>query len=355
MAEAVLIVGGGLAGLVAARALHRAGVAVRLCEARDRLGGRILSPGGFDVGPSWVWPEMQPDFAAFLRDLGLPLFAQADAGDQMFERGPGQAERYPGIRQMPQSMRVAGGMAAVVAALVRDLPDGTVRLNTHVRALRLIPGGVEVATRGGEVMAASHVLLAAPPRLLAADLTLDPALPAAAVRLWQATPTWMAPHAKLVAVYPRAFWREAGLSGAARSLVGPLAEVHDATTADGQAALFGFVGVPGEARARAGDAAVVAAALRQLARLFGPAAAVPLAVHYKDWAADPLTATAGDRTAGDHPQAVRRPWVEGPWAERLTLIGAETSLTDPGYLAGAHEAGTRGAAALLSRLAVQGD
>jgi monoamine oxidase len=108
--------------------------------------------------------------------------------------------------------------------------------------------------------------------------------------------------------------------------------------ADGRAALFGFVGVPAPARAQAGEAAVVAAALRQLGHLFGPEATRPLAAHYKDWAADALTATPDDQDAGGHPQPPRRPWVEGEWADRLTLIGAETSCTEPGYLAGAHEA-----------------
>ena len=39
----VAILGGGLAGLNAARLLHRAGIDFQLLEARDRLGGRILT------------------------------------------------------------------------------------------------------------------------------------------------------------------------------------------------------------------------------------------------------------------------------------------------------------------------
>jgi monoamine oxidase len=53
----------------------------------------------------------------------------------------------------------------------------------------------------------------------------------------------VASHAKFFALYDRSFWLEAGYSGTAESMVGPMAEIHDATTRSGHAALFGFLGV----------------------------------------------------------------------------------------------------------------
>ena len=90
----VAIIGGGLAGLHAARLLHQAGVDFLLLEARDRLGGRILtvdaggnlSGDGFDLGPSWFWPQVQPGIGALVADFGLGAFPQASHGDVVFER-----------------------------------------------------------------------------------------------------------------------------------------------------------------------------------------------------------------------------------------------------------------------------
>lgn len=359
MSAQVLVIGGGLSGMTAAQALHQAGIGFRLIEARDRLGGRILSVdisgsglGPFDLGPSWFWPGMQPEFGHFVQVKGVTSFEQADAGDLVFQPGPGSVQRYPGLRQEPPSMRMGRGTAALVSALARELPADAVLLNTRARQLTLTPGGIDVTT-DSECLSARHVLLALPPRLLAAQVGFDPPMPASVLRLWHGTPTWMAPHAKFVAVYHHAFWRDAGLSGAARSQVGPLVEIHDATTAEGQAALFGFVGVPAGARAQAGEAAIISACVQQLGHLFGPLATRPNATLYKDWAADPLTATPEDLAAGGHPSPTRQPWVEGPWQHRLTLIGSETSSSEPGYLAGAHAAAERGVAALLARLDAQ--
>jgi monoamine oxidase len=359
----VAVVGGGLAGLNAARLLHAAGVDFLLLEARDRPGGRILTVGedgrpaedGFDLGASWLWPARQPALGALIAGLGLRSLGQHFDGDALFERAPREApHRISGMRD-DQSLRVAGGSAALIRALARGLPPDRLRFGAPVMEMRLAAAGVELRLRAAngreEVVAASQVVAALPPRILAATVGFEPATELATLRRWQGTPTWMAPHAKVFATYDRPFWREAGLSGTAQSLVGPLAEIHDATTHSSRAALFGFVGLGARQRAAIGEAALIRACLQQLTRLFGAEAAAPRATLCKDWAADPLTATPADEAAAGHPPSLRHGWVDGPWQARLTLAGSETSTSEAGYLAGAVEASSRAVAEVLGRIA----
>ncbi|OYR17733.1 flavin monoamine oxidase family protein [Brucella grignonensis] len=363
MRPSIIIIGGGLAGLTAARLLHHAGINFELLEARNRLGGRILSAdatgepsaNGFDLGPSWFWPAMQPELAKLVAELGLSIFAQNSEGDIVFQRTVHEKpQRYPGMRQEPPSMRIAGGTGALVTALASRLPAGCLHLGSRVTDVRLAdeivelrivgPAGAERSLRG------SHVIFALPPRLLEATIAFTPALDAQTTERWRSTPTWMAPQAKFFALYKRPFWRETGLSGAAQSLVGPLVEIHDATTGDGAAALFGFIGVPAEHRIAAGRDAIIAASVRQLTTLFGAEADTPIATLLKDWAADPLTATTADRVASGHPLPDRRSWVDGRWSKHVLLAGSETSTTEPGYLAGAVEAAGRVVGELIGSL-----
>ena len=363
----IAIVGAGLAGLHAARLLHAAQVDFVLIEARDRLGGRILTvdedgqpaEDGFDLGPSWYWPRMQPAIADLIEELGLPAFAQQSDGDVIFERmsreGP---QRYHGDAEEPRSFRLAAGTGSLIRALARELPRERVQLGAQVTAMTLREDGVELMIQRAdgivERITAAHVIGAVPPRLLEATVAFTPGQDVPTARRWREAATWMAPHAKFVACYDRPFWRDAGLAGTAQSMVGPMPEIHDATTASGQAALFGFLGVSADQRAALGNDALICACLDQFERFFGAEARRPRATLLKDWAADRLTATAFDRVATGHVAPDPAPWVSGPWQARLALAGSETSPIEPGYLAGAVVAAARAVDETLRKLFADG-
>lgn len=322
----ICIVGAGLCGLALASALKAGGREAMVLDARDRAGGRILSHKGFDLGPAWVWPHNRR-MLALLDRLGLGRHAQYATGRLVFEDGAGRVRRDYDFATMGGALRVVGGLARVTDALAADLGDG-LRLSCPVLGLSQDAGGVTLSTPTGPLRAA-RVVLAMPPRLVAG---LGLAVPD--------VPTWMAGHAKLVAIYPTPFWRGMGLNGDAISHLGPLAEIHDATPADARTgALFGFARI-----GAAQDPGFRDAAIAQLARLFGPGAATPDEVIVKDWAMDRATATAADRIPPpEHPA-----YGALPAAGRILFAGTEAAAEDGGFLEGALAAADAAHAGLSS-------
>jgi monoamine oxidase len=75
--ERVIVVGAGMAGLVAARLLHDSGLAVTVLEARKRLGGRTWTDDSLgaplDLGGSWVHGVDGNPLTLWCDKLGVPL------------------------------------------------------------------------------------------------------------------------------------------------------------------------------------------------------------------------------------------------------------------------------------------
>ncbi|WP_019938925.1 FAD-dependent oxidoreductase [Bordetella sp. FB-8] len=360
----IAIVGGGLSGLYAAWLLERRGLRdYLLLEARSILGGRILSVDAsslvpvptddrFDMGPTWFWPDHQQVLHDLVTDLGLRRFEQYETGDTVVEPAPGRPPvRMRGYASSPASFRLVGGMAALVDALHRALDPARIVTGQAVRRLSLAPSHItlhseDVAGRAA-TWRADQVLLAMPPRLAEHTIAFAPAMPWTLAQSWRQTATWMAPHAKYIALYEAPFWREQGLSGEGRSACGPMTEIHDASMPGGSAALFGFLGVPATARRRMTEQMLRSLCRAQFVRLFGPLAATPKAEFLKDWAQDPYTATAADQLAQDtHAPAPHAYAADGPWRGRLTGIASEWSPHFPGYVAGAVEAASLAVQAL---------
>lgn len=347
-----VVVGAGLAGLTTADELHRAGMVVRVIEARPRVGGRTLTlrpdelTDAFDLGATWIWTD-QPTVLALVRRLGIETFPQHDDGRHLADDIAGAPPATAEIAPSPaRTLRLAGGTQQVCDLLAARLPAGSITLGATVVAIDGTGSKLTVTTDVQRVryqIDTEAVVVATPPRLALEKISFMPPVSDELVRVMNLTPTWMAGAIKCVAVYESPFWRGAGLSGTAFSTIGPLRETHDACPSDGcGGALWGFFS--GEDRYREmGPSERADLAFIQFERLFGAPAADPVQYFERDWSSDPNT---NDEVF----------WVDEPLLEyghllfaqpsldgRLIWAGAETVAEGGGHLEGAVRSGLRAA------------
>jgi len=348
------IVGGGLCGVVLARSLRRQGRAVGLFEARERLGGRILSVKdeasglAMDLGPTWYWPETQPLMQSLLEELELASLPQHDDGSLLHLNDADKApERIDGKKVHEGARRLPGGMAQLIDALARGLSPEHLHFNHVLTDVRDRGDHVVLTFVAGDdtiEVAARRVVLAVPPRLLEQQVRFEPELDEATREAMRATETWMAAQAKVVMTYERPFWREAGQSGNAfvtheQAVIG---EVFDACNGTpGHAALGGFLALSPELR-ESFSVGLPLLMTSQIAQLFGHAFD-PLDQHYRDWATEPFTCSALDQTSprAEHADIANPMLRRAQCGRKLYLAGSETASRGAGYLEGALEAARR--------------
>jgi len=261
-----------------------------------------------------------------------------------------------------QDSRFIGGSQAIPIAMAQQLGDSVV-LGVPVRRIVHSEGRVIVSGDAYSVTAKRCIVALPPP--LAGRLVYDPPLQRLSDTGFmrdQLTQRWyMASILKVNVLYPRPFWRDAGLAGQVTSDSGAVRATFDntpypdaQTTSVTPGCILGFIEAD-EARtwsARSREERYQAV-IHDLANYFGSAALSPLGGingYYEAlWNREPYS--AGGPTAIPVPGA----WVEYGSALRTPVglvhwAGTETATRWSGYMDGAVESGQRSAHEVITAL-----
>ncbi|XP_075510451.1 putative polyamine oxidase 4 isoform X1 [Primulina tabacum] len=111
----VIVIGGGISGVAAARMLHNACIKVTLLESQDRIGGRIFTDYSFgypiDMGASWLHGVCNENpLSPIIRRLGLKLYRTSGEDSILYDHDLESYALFDGNgHQVPQNTVIEVG------------------------------------------------------------------------------------------------------------------------------------------------------------------------------------------------------------------------------------------------------
>lgn len=332
-----IIIGAGLSGLTSAYYLNKLGESSFLIiESRDRIGGRILTKNGIDLGATW-FQNHHESVSNFLKELQVDSFNQYAKGKGILLYDINRPVHYfESDPVAPASKRIRGNSTSIIRRLSQYFID-KIKLHTVVKEIIDQEDHVMIITNK-ETFTASKVILTMPPSLVS-QLQFTPDLKASTKEILASTPTWMEHAIKVGITYEKAFWRTKNLSGTLIGQSGAVTELYDhSDSTTGINSLMGFV----NENLREQDAdkrkEII---LDYVANHLGKEVYNYINYEEKDWSNDSNTSCsllpAISRTHNyGHPVMN-----DSIFNDKLIFSGTETSQLNAGYMDGAIYSGIR--------------
>lgn len=333
----IVIIGAGLTGLTLAYLMRNSGKNVVIVEARNRLGGRILTKGietdqPIEMGATWIGNQHQR-LRALLQELNIGTFDQVIGNAAIYEAISTSPHYLATLPPNPEpSIRVQGGTEQVIKALVSHIDKSNILLDQPVSQIISNESGITVHTKD-HIIESQLVVSTLPPNLLVRSIDCKPSLPSNLIELAQTTHTWMGESIKIALTYAEPFWRDKNLSGTIMSNIGPIGEMYDHSNyEDSFYALKGFFSGNYFSISREERLAMI---MRQLNKYFGNKAEKYLTYEEVVWRNEPYSFTPYNSHVLPHQnnghQLYQQPYMD----EKLIIGGTETSTSYPGYMEGA--------------------
>lgn len=347
-----IIIGAGLSGLYCAWQLQQKNQDFIVLEAAAQTGGRIRAASkdnSIDTGATWFWPH-QKNMLKLIADLKLSHFQQHVAGNTLFQH-PNQENKVEVIQyQQGISYRIKDGSSQIIRTLTEQATKDKLRLNSAVTKIAKVANNTKqfnewqitswdpaATPKKAVIYQSENIFIAVPPRMLSTHFSAHDWLSQEAIAHLQQQQTWMSAQAKYVAVYDKAWWRGNGHSGFAISHRGPLAEIHDASENNKHSALFGFIGIPAQQRAKIDKNQLNEACRKQVSEIFNMPA--PQQDFIQDWSTEEfVTSNLDIAESPKHGHVSLSLLGKDKDLTGIHFIGSEFSQTEPGYMEGAIDA-----------------
>jgi len=331
----VVVVGAGMSGLVAAWELSRAGHDVTVLEARERVGGRVLtvrSPfaagHSAEAGAARIPPDHELTLG-YARHFGLELDRfQPQEGLYLRVENGERATVTPGsfLSEWPDFVKIRGGTDRLPAAFADALGNRVVAAAPVTEIVAGAGNAVAVSTADGGYYLADRALVTVPVPLLS-TIRFSPPLSAAKTEAMNGGFHYQSATRVFVRFRTR-FWETDGLNGWGTT-DWPEELWHPTWDAQGpEGVLLTYV---------RGDRA------NALDRLDGDARVARVLDHWEDF----LPGAASHVASGTSHSWQRDPWSRAAWAEPTPTQDSElgTGLATPEgpvHFAGEHISAARG-------------